>query len=107
VDHIVPEAAGGQTEFDNLCLSCHSCNEFKGAQVASEDPVTGDSVALYHPRHQNWSDNFRWSPDGTEVVGITPIGRATLLALKMNHPVIIEARRLWVAVGWHPPAEDL
>jgi hypothetical protein len=40
-------------------------------------------------------------------VGITPIGRATLLALRMNHPIIVEARRLWVAAGWHPPEEDL
>ena len=81
--------------------------EFKGAQVASEDPVTGKAVALYHPRRQRWSEHFRWSLDGTEVVGITPIGRATSLALKMNNPLVVEARRLWVAVGWHPPGEDL
>jgi len=31
IDHIIPEAAGGPTERENLCLACHSCNEFKGA----------------------------------------------------------------------------
>ena len=107
VDHIVPEAAGGQTEIENLCLACHSCNEFKGARVASEDSVTRKVVALFHPRRQRWSEHFRWSLDGTEVVGITPIGRATSIALKMNNPLIVEARRLWVAVGWHPPKEEL
>lgn len=107
VDHIIPEAEGGPTEFENLCLACHSCNEFKGTQVKSEDPVTGNVVALYHPRRQRWSDHFRWSVNGTEVVGITPTGRATSLALKMNNPLIVPARRLWVAVGWHPPPDHL
>jgi len=30
-----------------------------------------------------------------------------LLALKMNNPLIVNARHLWVAVGWHPPPEAL
>lgn len=107
VDHIVPEAAGGPTKFENLCLACHSCNEFKGAQVASRDPVSRKLVPLFHPRRQRWSDHFRWSRDGSGIVGLTPVGRATSLALNMNHPLIVEARRLWAAVGWHPPKEDM
>ena len=107
LDHIVPRAAGGATEFENLCLCCHACNEFKGAQVESPDPVTGQVVPLFHPRRQRWNDHFRWSVDGTKIVGITPVGRATERALNMNHPLIVEARRRWVAVGWHPAAEDL
>ena len=41
VDHIIPEAIGGRTVWDNLCVACHSCNEFKGAQVEAEDPKSG------------------------------------------------------------------
>ncbi len=41
VDHVVAEAAGGRTEFENLCLACHSCNEFKGTQAQARDTVTG------------------------------------------------------------------
>ena len=107
LDHIVPRAVGGATEFENLCLCCHACNEFQGAQVESPDPVTGQVVPLFHPRRQRWNDHFRWSVDGTKIVGITPVGRATERALNMNHPLIVEARRRWVAVGWHPAAEDL
>jgi len=33
--------------------------------------------------------------------------RATVTALNLNHPLIVESRRRWVAVGWHPPSEDL
>jgi hypothetical protein len=107
IDHIVPEAAGGPTKFDNLCLACHSCNEFKGAQVGLQDPDSHELIALFHPRRQSWSDHFCWSPDGSEIIGTTSVGRATILALNLNHPLIVEARRRWVAVGWHPPAEDL
>lgn len=107
VDHIIPESAGGQTVVENLCLACHSCNEFKGTQILACDALTGKHVRIFHPRRNRWTDHFRWTRDGTEIVGVTPIGRATLLALRMNHPIIVEARRLWVAAGWHPPEEDL
>jgi hypothetical protein len=88
-------------------LACHSCNEFKGTQVESEDTVTGEIVELFHPRQQRWSEHFRWSLDGTKIVGLTPIGRATTVALKMNNSLIVESRQLWVAVGWHPPVEEI
>ena len=39
IDHIIPLAAGGQTRFDNLCLACHSCNEFKAARVQARGPM--------------------------------------------------------------------
>jgi len=107
IDHIVPEAAGGQTVWENLCLACHSCNEFKGAQVEAQDPLTGESVLLFHPRRQQWSEHFYWSEDGSEIIGLTPVGRATVAALNMNHPDIVEARRRWAEVGWHPPQEDV
>jgi len=107
IDYIIPEAAGGQTARENLCLACHSCNEFKGAQVEAQDPLTGKYVPLFHPRQQQWHEHFCWSEDGSETIGLTPVGRATVAALNMNHPDIVEARRRWARVGWHPPQEDL
>jgi hypothetical protein len=107
IDHIVPEVAGGQTVRENLCLACHSCNEFKGAQVEAQDPLTGQIVPLFHPRWQQWRQHFCWSEDGSRIIGLTPVGRATVAALNMNHPVIVEARRRWARVGWHPPQEDV
>jgi len=107
IDHIIPEAAGGQTVWENLCLACHSCNEFKGAQAEAQDSLTGESVLLFHPRRQQWSQHFCWSEDGSEIIGLTPMGRATVVALNMNHPDIVEARRRWARIGWHPPQEDI
>ncbi|MFM8007998.1 MAG: HNH endonuclease, partial [Dolichospermum sp.] len=66
-------------------------------------PLTGENVPLFHPRKQKWVDHFVWSADSIRVEGITTIGRATIVKLRMNNPVIIVARKRWVISGWHPP----
>ena len=106
IDHLIPESAGGLTTEENLWLACSSCNEFKGAQTHAHDPVTGRQVRLFNPRRQAWWTHFAWSTDGTEIVGKTVAGRATVLALQMNHPDIVRARKRWVSVGWWPPENE-
>ncbi len=69
--------------------------------------MTGESVRLFHPHQQQWLEHFRWSEDGCEIIGLTPTGRVTTLALSLNHLEIVEARRRWVRVDWHPPPEDI
>lgn len=103
IDHIVPQARGGATIFDNLCFACRRCNEFKGSATTTRDPLTGEIVPLFHPRTQTWSEHFTWDASGTRVIGLTAIGRATVVALNVNNAVILDARRRWVNVGWHPP----
>ncbi len=80
-------------------------NEFKSDTVRAIDPETGEWVRLFHPRTQAWDDHFEWVSQGTEVQGKTPIGRATVMALQMNHSAIVLSRRRWVQVGWHPPRD--
>jgi hypothetical protein len=104
-DHIQPISKGGKTSFENLCLACRSCNEFKGDATAAIDPLTEESISLFNPRQQKWPDHFVWSSDGTRIEGLTSIGRATVVRLRMNNPVIIIARRRWVSSGWHPPTD--
>jgi len=103
IDHLVPEAAGGETVRDNLWLSCRRCNEFKGTRTHAVDPLSNILVPLFNPRTQSWVVHFTWSEDGTEIIGLTPTGRATLIALRLNNEEIVAARSLWVAAGWHPP----
>ena len=103
IDHIIPLSKGGVTEFDNLCFACHRCNLFKHATTELEDPLTGEVVPLFNPRQQNWADHFSWADNGIHLLGLTAIGRATIIALNMNNAVILDARRNWVRVGWHPP----
>jgi hypothetical protein len=103
VDHIFPRAQGGPTDADNLCFACSSCNGYKQARFRGVDPETGLEVPLFHPRRQVWRDHFTWSQDGTLVIGLTPCGRATIEALRLNHPLIVVARAIWARVGLHPP----
>lgn len=106
IDHIIAEAAGGETKRENLCAACHACNEFKGAKVAEIDPKTAQLSPLFHPREQKWSNHFRWNEDGTRIIGVTPTGRVTVIALNMNHLDIVKARLRWVQIGWHPPVSE-
>jgi hypothetical protein len=105
IEHIIPERAGGLSEPENLWLACSECNLHKGAQTHMVDPETSEQVSLFHPRLQHWHEHFCWSEDGTEIRGTTPTGRATVLALSLNQPVMVRARRRWVLVGWHPPKD--
>jgi len=104
VEHIFPLAAGGTSNEDNLWLACPVCNNYKGTQTHAPDPDTDDEVPLFNPRTQTWTDHFAWSDTGVEILGLTPVGRATVVALKLNQPFMCRARRRWVMAGWHPPA---
>lgn len=105
VDHIVPVAAGGSDDVDNLWLACRPCNQHKGAQTYGHDPLTERRVRLFNPRRQSWKRHFRWSADGTRVIGRTACGRATVTVLRLNNPFAVETRGFWVQAGWHPPQE--
>jgi hypothetical protein len=105
IDHLIPESLGGLTEESNLWLACSLCNDRKSNRIAWADPTSGEMVRLFDPRRQEWTDHFRWTASGDEIVGLTPTGRATVAALQLNRTALVEARRLWVFVGWHPPPD--
>jgi hypothetical protein len=101
LDHVIPRAAGGPTLADNLALACVSCSLRKWATQTATDPDSGEEVPLFNPRTQIWSEHFRW--DGVRVVPPTPAGRATVVALAMNRPLIIAIRQEEMVLGRHPP----
>jgi hypothetical protein len=106
LEHITPKAQGGQDVEDNLWLSCRLCNEAKGVLTEAVDPQTGKLVPLFNPREQIWAEHFAWSEDGTQIIGQTPVGRATVAALSLNSEFRVQARAIWVEAGWHPPEID-
>ena len=100
-DHIIPQSQGGKTTLDNLALAC-GCNLYKGNSSHAIDPQTGHRVSLFHPRRQKWKRHFVWSTDSLYVVGRTRAGRATVEALKMNRPELVNLRRILYIAGEHP-----
>jgi hypothetical protein len=87
-------------------LACVSCNGHKGANTHAVDPESGEQVALFNPRRQRWCEHFAWSEEGITIIGLTASGRATVIALKLKHPLIVAARSIWVSAGLHPLKED-
>lgn len=81
------------------------CNDYKGEREEALDPLTNKMVRLFNPRTQRWSEHFTWTPEGDRIIGLTPVGRATVVALKLNRQLLVEARRVGVIAGVHPPED--
>lgn len=106
IEHIVPLAKGGSNEEVNLWLACPICNRYKSDKITAMDPESGQVVPLFNPRTQEWSRHFHWTEDGLRIVGLTPVGRATVITLHLDSdPDAIIVRGYWVLAGWHPPQE--
>jgi len=103
IEHYIPKSKGGMKAEENLWLSCGLCNRYKGTQTDGFDKETQNIVALFNPRRQIWTEHFAWSADGTRITGLTPTGRVTVNALKLNNEIAVEVRRNWILAGWHPP----
>ena len=94
MEHIFPRSFGGTDDRNNLAASCYRCNEFKGVKTHAIDPEAGQFVPLFNPQTQCWKDHMTWVNGGTHIVGITPIGRATVIALRLNNENVVDARSI-------------
>ena len=103
IEHILPRSLGGDNSERNLALSCQRCNALKFVSIEAPDPLTSDRVGLYHPRLQNWKEQFQWGDERTILVGKTATGRATIEKLKLNRVGVVNLRRLLILVNLHPP----
>lgn len=90
VEHIVPRQHGGSDDPENLALACNHCNLHKGPNLTGIDPETGVIVTLFNPRRDAWDLHF--SSQGLQIIGLSPVGRATVHVLAMNAPTRIELR---------------
>jgi hypothetical protein len=102
LDHIIPVSLGGETISDNLCLACSHCNIAKGFRIEAIDPRSGNRIRLFNPRTDLWDEHFRWSQNFKSLVGRTPIGRASVIALDMNSKLLQQARPFWRVAGLIP-----
>jgi hypothetical protein len=103
VDHVVAQKHGGETVAENLALCCAVCNQNKGSDLSSLDPVDGTLTPLYHPRRDRWGEHFDLR--GLFIVPKTPAGRVTVKLLRLNSPERIIEREWLVAAGVLKPPE--
>lgn len=96
-DHIVPQQHGGPTLLGNLAWSCLRCNKHKGPNLSGIDSLTGQMVRLFHPRQDLWREHFAW--EGPRLVGLTPVGRATVNVFQFNQPDAVLVREALMAEG--------
>jgi hypothetical protein len=96
-DHIIPRQHDGETTADNLALACARCNRYKGYNVGSFDPETGELVPFYNPRTQEWSAHFRL--EGAVIHPLTPAGRVTVKMLHLNDTDRVEERQRLIEVN--------
>jgi hypothetical protein len=104
IDHIIARQHRGKTVASNLAWTCAYDNSFKGPNIAGLDPKTGRLVPLFHPRRHTWQRHFRW--DGPVLVGRSPIGRATIAVLAINHPLRVAQRRELRDAGLFPRSDQ-
>ena len=105
VEHIIPISKGGTDNLDNLALACQGCNNRKYNAIEAYDPIDGQLAPLYHPRQQSRAEHFMWSDNFTELVGISPTGRATVVRLQLNREGVVNLRQLLMEKNLHPPSE--
>ena len=101
-DHVVPRVRGAGSTLADLAWACPACNGHKYAKTHGRDPRTGRAVPLFNPRRQRWSRHLGWSADLLHIKGRTATGRATVAALHLNCPALVNLRRALRAVGEHP-----
>ncbi len=103
IEHITPFSLGGLTVLVNLAFSCGGCNNIKYIKIEGIDPITGNKIPLFHPRLDEWSENFEWSSDYLSMIGITAVGRTTVETLRLNREELINLRMITKLTKEHPP----
>ena len=74
--------------------ACFAYNLAKWKATTGRHPLTGRIERLFNPRQERWEAHFAWVDDGLEIVGTTPIGRATVTRLRLNRELYREQRCL-------------
>jgi hypothetical protein len=73
------------------------CNLHKSSDLRGIDSEGGAITPLFHPRRDRWEEHF--ALQGALIVGLTPVGRATVRTLHMNGADRLEVREELLARG--------
>jgi hypothetical protein len=73
------------------------CNRYKGSDLASLDPITGEITPLFHPRKDKWDEHFHLS--GAVIEPVSAQARVTIKLLQLNKPDRVLERRQLILMG--------
>ena len=91
IDHIIAEKHGGETTESNLAFTCAYCNRFKGSDIGSLAPSTGEFTRFFNPRTDEWNEHFELAD--FHILPITAVGEATSNILQFNETERVLERR--------------
>lgn len=97
VEHIIARRHAGSDDVENLAWACLFCNLYKGPNLASFDPDTGELTRLFHPRKDKWDEHFRL--DQAKIIGTSSVGRTTVWLMELNSRVLLNLRASLIAEG--------
>lgn len=100
IDHVISRKHRGTGHPDNLALACYLCNRYKGSDIASIHPGTGELVRLFHPRQDRWAEHFRIA--GSIIEPLTTMGVATSHLLRLNIPARVVERQALQGLDRYP-----
>jgi hypothetical protein len=106
IEHISPQSFGGETELNNLALSCPGCNLAKSDRTSFED-YAGESQQLFSPRDYEpsllgWHLHFAIDRESGLIMPLTPVAEATVGCLQMNDSLRISGRKYLIRIGFLP-----
>lgn len=96
-DHIVPIQHGGHSTPENIALSCIRYNRYKGPNIGSIDPVTGELVPFFNPRKHVWTEHFELQNGWIQPLSAE--ARVTVKILRLNDQERIKERRQLMKLG--------
>jgi hypothetical protein len=83
IDHIFRASMVVEPPRTTSPYRASNCNSYEGPNLSGIDPTAGQIVTLFHPRRDRWEDHFQWL--GPFLRGLTPVSRATITVLNINH----------------------
>lgn len=102
VEHIRPQAFGGETNLQNLALSCRACNIYKRDYLNGIDENGAKTERLFNPRIDVWYEHFFVDSKDFIIIGLSEIGKGTINRLRFNNSLQIQARKQWHRLGIFP-----
>ncbi|WP_037300838.1 HNH endonuclease [Runella limosa] len=100
IDHIRSQKHGGKTTIENLAYTCPHCNQNKGSDVATFIGESEQLIRFFNPRTDTWYDHFQLI--NGEIVGVTEIGKATVIILHFNQTERVILRANLIEIGMYP-----